>query len=167
MPSNRKFKPTSPAGGVVAKEYEPYVVEIDANGNRTVISGSAEETLLRWFDQFEREYILGQVAAERLKQRPAIPIERPTPPPVDRVEPVAAEPPIGVVLTAEDLAAILKCSPDSIAGMIDVGHIPQPHRLGGLQRWLRSEVDAWVAGGMKPIGRKRAKRFKRPRRRAR
>jgi predicted DNA-binding transcriptional regulator AlpA len=136
------------------KKIEPYVVSIDADGTRTVISGSAQETLLAGFDQFLHEEVIRQVrAAKRIDS----PIARPAPRNIEYAKAAEAAPPICAVLTTEDLAEILKCSPESIAKMVDAGHIPQPHQLGDLQRWLRSEIDGWIAGGMKPVGRQRRK----------
>lgn len=56
----------------------------------------------------------------------------------------AAEP---ATLTVVELAQMLRCSPRHIYRLCDRGAMPRPLRLGSLVRWLRVEIDAWLAAG--------------------
>jgi len=52
-----------------------------------------------------------------------------------------------VFLTADEVAAVLKCSARAVYRMADTGKILQPCRLGGLLRWNAAAFDAWIASG--------------------
>ena len=52
-----------------------------------------------------------------------------------------------IFLTADDLAAILKCSGRTVYRLADTGKIPQPCRFGGLIRWNAVTFNSWVAQG--------------------
>jgi excisionase family DNA binding protein len=52
-----------------------------------------------------------------------------------------------VLLTVDDLAAILRCSPRTVHRLVERGRVPRPCRLGSLLRWTRAQVDEWVARG--------------------
>jgi len=56
--------------------------------------------------------------------------------------------PTVVVLTAEELASLLKSSLESIYRFNAKGLIPRPSRLGGQLRWKRAEIEAWIDAGM-------------------
>lgn len=45
------------------------------------------------------------------------------------------------LLTADDLAALLKCSKATIWRRVDDGSLPQPLRIGGISRWRASAVE--------------------------
>ena len=51
------------------------------------------------------------------------------------------------MLTTQDLADLLRCSPRTIYRLVDVGRIPSPCRLGSLVRWTSSAIEAWLAAG--------------------
>ena len=55
--------------------------------------------------------------------------------------------PNAVMLTAEDVAAMLACSPRSVYRLADQGLIPPPIRLGGMVRWLAQTITKWIADG--------------------
>ena len=57
--------------------------------------------------------------------------------------PVAAN----ALLTVDDMAALLRCSPRTVYRLSERGRIPRPCRLGSLLRWTRVQVDEWVARG--------------------
>ncbi len=58
------------------------------------------------------------------------------------------EPSRGVVLlTADEVAAMLKCSARTVYRLADAGRIPPPCRLGGLVRWNALTFEAWIGQG--------------------
>lgn len=52
-----------------------------------------------------------------------------------------------VLMTIEDLAAILGCSPRHIRRLVNSNRIPRPIKLGALLRWIKADVDRWIAAG--------------------
>ena len=63
--------------------------------------------------------------------------------------------PAFVLLTAEDLAGQLSCSPRHVRRMSDRGAMPAPVRVGRLVRWDRESIERWVASGCPPLARHR------------
>lgn len=59
----------------------------------------------------------------------------------------------GRLLTVQDMAAILNCSARTVYRLVDSGKMPPPCRLGGLVRWSRAAIDAWIADGCPACGR--------------
>lgn len=55
------------------------------------------------------------------------------------------------LLDVRQVAAMLGCSTRTVYRLSDAGKMPRPRRLGALVRWSRSEIDAWIATGCKPI----------------
>jgi excisionase family DNA binding protein len=53
--------------------------------------------------------------------------------------------------TVRDLAARLQCSERHIWRLIDQGRVPGVLRIGRLVRLHGATVDAWLAGGCRPI----------------
>jgi excisionase family DNA binding protein len=51
------------------------------------------------------------------------------------------------LLTVHDLSGKLNCSTRHIYRLVDTRRIPQPVKLGALLRWVKSDVDEWVANG--------------------
>jgi len=51
------------------------------------------------------------------------------------------------MLTVEEVAAILRCSPRTVYRLIDAGKVPAPCRLGALVRWPTSVVESWISEG--------------------
>jgi len=52
-----------------------------------------------------------------------------------------------VFLTADEVAAVLKCSARAVYRMVDSGRIPPPYRFGKMLRWNAAAFEAWVASG--------------------
>lgn len=73
--------------------------------------------------------------------------------PTDETTPPAT-PQDMTLLTAEDVAGIVRCSPRSVHRLVDAGRIPRPVRLGRLARWPRQRIEDWIAAGC-PESRKR------------
>jgi excisionase family DNA binding protein len=63
----------------------------------------------------------------------------------------APEPPVEPpdLLTVEAVASKLQCSPSHVYRLADGGRMPRPVKVGGAVRWVRTELDAWIAGGCK------------------
>jgi excisionase family DNA binding protein len=61
------------------------------------------------------------------------------------------------MLTIQDLADLLRCSPRTVYRLADIGRIPPPCRLGTLVRWSRGAVQAWFDAGC-PTERKTGER---------
>jgi len=51
------------------------------------------------------------------------------------------------LMTVQDVAEQLQCSPRTIYRLADTGRMPPPVRLGSLVRWSRHAIDAWVVAG--------------------
>jgi len=56
-------------------------------------------------------------------------------------------PPQAALLTTDDVARLLNCSPRSIRRLADQGSVPRPVKIGGLLRWPREVVERWIADG--------------------
>ena len=54
------------------------------------------------------------------------------------------------LLSVEDVATLLRCSPRHIYRLADRGHMPRPVKLGALVRWSRRSVLKWVCDGCRP-----------------
>ena len=54
------------------------------------------------------------------------------------------------LLSVEDVATLLRCSPRHIYRLADRGHMPRPVKLGALVRWSRRSVLEWVYDGCRP-----------------
>lgn len=63
-------------------------------------------------------------------------------PPTAKLAHVATE-----CYTADELAAVLKCSPRHVWRMRDLGKLPAAIRLGRLVRWPKVLIDSWLAAG--------------------
>lgn len=46
---------------------------------------------------------------------------------------------------------MLGCSARHVYRLSDAGRMPAPVKVGDLARWRRSEIDAWIAGGCRPV----------------
>ena len=55
------------------------------------------------------------------------------------------------LLDVRAVAQLLDCSPRHVYRLADVGKMPAPLKLGALVRWRREDIDAWLAGGCKPV----------------
>ena len=52
-----------------------------------------------------------------------------------------------VLLTVQDISAMLNCSIRHIYRLVDSQRIPQPVKLGALLRWVKADIDRWIAKG--------------------
>jgi excisionase family DNA binding protein len=55
------------------------------------------------------------------------------------------------LLTVNDVAGLLSCSPRHVYRLADAGRMPRPRKLGALVRWSRAQVSEWIAGGCAPV----------------
>ena len=47
----------------------------------------------------------------------------------------------------DDVAEILNCSTRHIYRLVDTRRIPQPVKLGALLRWVKTDIEHWIATG--------------------
>ena len=47
------------------------------------------------------------------------------------------------MLNREQVAEILGCSIWSIARLVKAGELPAPVKVGGMNRWFQSDIEAW------------------------
>jgi predicted DNA-binding transcriptional regulator AlpA len=59
------------------------------------------------------------------------------------------------LLSVSDLAAKLGCSTRQVYRLADRGAMPRPLKLGHLNRWVESTIDAWIAGQDEKLNGKR------------
>jgi excisionase family DNA binding protein len=52
-----------------------------------------------------------------------------------------------IILTVDDVAALLRCSSRHVRRLAAGGRIPRPIKLGVLLRWLKADVDQWISAG--------------------
>lgn len=48
------------------------------------------------------------------------------------------------MLTADEIARVVNCSPRTVHRLADEGVIPQPVRIGGMLRWRRPDIEGWI-----------------------
>lgn len=65
----------------------------------------------------------------------------------------AALDPIEPLLTADDLAAIAGVTVRTIRRWNELGQIPPALRIGAVVRWRRSEIEAFLRDGARPVRR--------------
>lgn len=53
----------------------------------------------------------------------------------------------GELISIDVLAKRLDCSSRHIRRLVDSGRIPRPIKLGALLRWIRADIDQWIAAG--------------------
>ena len=53
----------------------------------------------------------------------------------------------GELIGIDVLAKRLDCSSRHIRRLVDSGRIPRPIKLGALLRWIRADIDQWIAAG--------------------
>ena len=56
-----------------------------------------------------------------------------------------------LMLNVKQVASLLCVSERQVYRMADGGLMPRPLKLGGLNRWPRLSVEAWVNDGAKPV----------------
>lgn len=54
------------------------------------------------------------------------------------------------LITADELAAILRMSKRSVWRLVGTGEIPEPLHVGGSTRWNLAEIEAWLDAGCPP-----------------
>ena len=47
----------------------------------------------------------------------------------------------------DDVARILNCSTRHVRRLVDTRRIPQPVKLGALLRWVKTDIEQWIAAG--------------------
>lgn len=55
-----------------------------------------------------------------------------------------------LLISADELAGMLGCSPTHVWRMHSGGKLPKPMKLGRLTRWRDAEVRAWIEAGAPP-----------------
>jgi excisionase family DNA binding protein len=58
-----------------------------------------------------------------------------------------AGPPVPLLLTVEQLAALLEISVRSVWRLVSARRMPLPIRLGKSVRWRRLEIETWITAG--------------------
>ena len=58
---------------------------------------------------------------------------------------------IPALLDVRRVAELLGCSPRHVYRLADSGRMPSPVKLGDLARWNRAALEAWIAGGCRPV----------------
>jgi excisionase family DNA binding protein len=48
-------------------------------------------------------------------------------------------------MTTDDLSEMFSCSRTTVWRWVKSGALPKPHRLGGLNRWRRADIEALTA----------------------
>jgi len=51
------------------------------------------------------------------------------------------------LMSVDDVAEALQCSPRTVWRMADEGLMPKPLKLRGMRRWPLSGIDKWIADG--------------------
>jgi excisionase family DNA binding protein len=51
------------------------------------------------------------------------------------------------LLTTEQVAKLLGCSPRTVYRLADGAKLPRPRKLGSMVRWPRGEIVAWIEAG--------------------
>lgn len=66
----------------------------------------------------------------------------------------ADNPSPAALLDVRGVAALLGgCSTRHVYRLAETGRMPAPVKLGALVRWRRTELQAWLDGGCKPVRR--------------
>jgi excisionase family DNA binding protein len=73
---------------------------------------------------------------------------------------LAAEPiePQSELIDIEYLATRLGCSTRHVRRLAAIGRIPRSIKLGALLRWLKTDIDQWMAAGCPHCGKKAIRR---------
>jgi excisionase family DNA binding protein len=51
------------------------------------------------------------------------------------------------LISIRDIATLLSCSARHVYRLVDARRIPQPIKLGALLRWVKTDIDHWIAAG--------------------
>jgi excisionase family DNA binding protein len=60
---------------------------------------------------------------------------------------------LAALLDVRAVATLLDCSARHVYRLTDGGLMPPPVKLGALVRWRRQDLEAWLAGGCRPVRR--------------
>ncbi len=60
------------------------------------------------------------------------------------------------LIDIDRLASRLGCSTRHVRRLVAIGRIPRPIKLGALLRWLKTDIDQWMAAGCPHCGKKNA-----------
>jgi len=52
-----------------------------------------------------------------------------------------------LMLTTDDVASAMKCSPRHLTNLRRDGRMPRPVKLGTAVRWPRKEIEEWINAG--------------------
>lgn len=52
-----------------------------------------------------------------------------------------------VLIAIEDVAKILGCSTRHVRRLVNANRIPRPIKLVALLRWIKTDIDQWIATG--------------------
>ena len=63
----------------------------------------------------------------------------------------ASESSSSVLLTVNQVAAMLNCSSRRVYRLCDTNRMPPPVRLGMLVRWNRNVIEKWINAGCPPV----------------
>jgi predicted DNA-binding transcriptional regulator AlpA len=65
--------------------------------------------------------------------------------------PAPPPPPSRRLLDAKQVGALLGCSWRHVLRLADRGAMPPGVKLGALRRWDADKLEAWIAGGCRPV----------------
>ena len=54
---------------------------------------------------------------------------------------------VPAMLTVDQVARVLGCSPRTVRRLTDAGRMPRPVHLGSLIRWPRETIESWISQG--------------------
>ena len=60
---------------------------------------------------------------------------------------IGANDPMELLITVDEVAAMLSLSPRTVWRRSSTGELPAPVRIGGSVRWRRSDIVQWVNAG--------------------
>ena len=56
-----------------------------------------------------------------------------------------------VLYSVKEVAALLDCSTREVYRLRDARKVPAPIKLGGMVRWIKTELDQWLANRCRPV----------------
>ncbi|MHC4961724.1 MAG: helix-turn-helix transcriptional regulator [Planctomycetota bacterium] len=51
------------------------------------------------------------------------------------------------LISIRDIATLLDCSTRHVYRLVDTQRIPQPIKLGAMLRWIKTDIEHWIASG--------------------
>lgn len=136
-------------GGVPSEMLEP--IKCDAPGpNSTAISPSMPAALARLAELASLRAAIAQEEAQMLSALAGIGemhlagcAAQSVTSTVQRRPPLSA-PPASELLDKQGVATLLNCDPRTVRRLELEGELPAPVLVGGLKRWRRADLDAWL-----------------------